>query len=163
MRYAGIPYPFYGPPGVRLLLCVRGLTGFVGLGSIYWALTYLSLSDATTLTFIAPLICGFLAFTLLGEAYSLSTLMISLFSLSGVFLIAKPSFIFGTSKQMVTGIGGFVPVTSAQRTAAIVVSLVGCWGAAGAYVTIRKIGDRAHAMHIISFFSIFCVRIRLNF
>lgn len=58
MHYANIEHPFLGPPGVRLLLCARGFVGFGGLFGVYYSLRYLSLSDATVLTFLAPVLVG---------------------------------------------------------------------------------------------------------
>ncbi|KAF8881630.1 hypothetical protein BD779DRAFT_1675381 [Infundibulicybe gibba] len=49
---AGVPDPFLGPKGVRTLLICRGISGFFGLFGIYYSLQYLSLSDATVLTFL---------------------------------------------------------------------------------------------------------------
>lgn len=158
MKRAGIPHALLGPPEARVLLCVRGASGFFGLYGIYYSLQYLSLSDATTLSFCAPILCGFLAYLVLSEPYSLSTFFISLTSLFGVVLIAKPSFLF-PDEPLNTFIvaGGEVIATGRQRSIAVAVSLVGCCGAAGAYVAIRKIGKTAHALHVIAFFSIFCV------
>jgi drug/metabolite transporter (DMT)-like permease len=66
-----VPDPFLGPKGIRLLLAFRGFSGcvvlfiaiesvptaphrFVGLFGLYSSLQYLSLSDATVLTFLTP-------------------------------------------------------------------------------------------------------------
>lgn len=123
-----------------------GASGFFGLYGIYYSLQYLSLSDATTLSFIAPILCGLLAYLVLSEPYSLSTFLISLTSLFGVVLIAKPSFLFPDEELDVMIIaGGEVIATGRQRSIAVAVSLIGCCGAAGAYVAIRSIGKTAHA------------------
>jgi drug/metabolite transporter (DMT)-like permease len=72
MLLAGVSDPWIGPKGVRLLLIFRGFSGcvvfslpkasipntfdtrFFGLFGIYFSLQYLSLSDATVITFLAP-------------------------------------------------------------------------------------------------------------
>ena len=58
MKWAKTPHPFLGPPGVRILLCIRGIVGYFGLFGMYSSLRYLSLSDATVLSFISPVLVG---------------------------------------------------------------------------------------------------------
>lgn len=82
LQCSGDPHPFLGPPGVRGLLILRGIAGFFGrnfqiilwmiermltnsysrLGSglfpTYYVLQYLSLSDATTISFLSPVLVG---------------------------------------------------------------------------------------------------------
>jgi drug/metabolite transporter (DMT)-like permease len=82
-----IPDPIIGPKGVRTLLAIRGITGsalisvlnvlmfisslrFFALSSFYWALQYLSVADATVLTFLTPLTTTVAGFILLKESYS---------------------------------------------------------------------------------------------
>jgi len=31
LRLSGDPHPYLGPPGVRFLLCIRGIVGFFGM------------------------------------------------------------------------------------------------------------------------------------
>ena len=151
MRWTKVEYPFLGPPGVRWLLCTRGVVGFGGLFGIYFSLRYLSLSDATVLTFLAPVLVGpypllpspfsslnthssipgFLASVFLHESYSRAEALTGFASLGGVILIAKPSFLFPAStRDVVLGPGG-IPVTPEQRTLAVGVAMIGVCGAAG--------------------------------
>lgn len=58
MVRTGVEHPYFGPPGVRILLCLRGIVGAFGLYGVYFSLRYLSLSDATVLTFLSPVLCG---------------------------------------------------------------------------------------------------------
>ncbi|GAW07340.1 drug metabolite transporter superfamily [Lentinula edodes] len=55
MKYTAVESPFLGPKGVRFLLMFRGFSGFFGVFGIYFSLKFLSLSDATVLTFLSPL------------------------------------------------------------------------------------------------------------
>ena len=122
--------PILGPSGVRLLLLFRGFSGcvylhtpssspdvsiirFIGLVGIYFSLQYLSLSDATVLTFLTPICTVFTGAVFLGETLSyrqvlagskqhnffipsdLSTCVCLVISLVGVILIARPAFLFG--------------------------------------------------------------------
>lgn len=88
--------------------------------------------------------CGVFGYLLLHEPYSRLEAGTGVLSLLGVVLIAKPSFLFAASQQIEYGPDGTV-VTPAQRNVAVFVALLGVVGAAGAYLSIRKIGERAHA------------------
>ncbi|KAK0547181.1 hypothetical protein OC845_004226 [Tilletia horrida] len=88
------PHPFLGPPEVRKLLVIRGFCGFFGLFGLYWSLQYLSLADATVITFLSPLATALLAAPLLKEPLYARQLIAGLVSIVGVILIARPHFIF---------------------------------------------------------------------
>ena len=79
---------------------------------------------------------------LLKEPYSLTEALAGLFSLLGVVLIAKPTFLFPSAGPPT---GAEKEVTPEERTFAVGVALCGTMGAAGAYVLIRMIGKRANA------------------
>ncbi|KAF9478764.1 DUF6-domain-containing protein [Pholiota conissans] len=167
MLSTGVPDPILGPEGVRLLLVFRGFIGFFGLFGVYYSLQYLSLSDATVLTFLAPMCTAIAGSLLLGENFTRREAVAGLVSLIGVVLIARPSAIFGdVHVPEVPSIddGISVPADSAEkgtprdRLIAVGVALVGVLGATGACDTsIRAIGKRAHPLHSLTFFSTLCV------
>ncbi|KAF9039209.1 hypothetical protein BJ165DRAFT_1531307 [Panaeolus papilionaceus] len=153
MLAVGVPDPFLGPKGVRLLLVFRGLVGYFGLFGIYYSLQFLTLSDATVLTFLTPIMTGIAGALLLGENFTKRQAFAGLISLAGVVLIARPAALFGNSGQPDPGEKG----TSSERLVAVGVALLGVLGATGAYTSIRAIGTRAHPMHSMTFFSLSCV------
>ncbi|KAG8738350.1 hypothetical protein FRC10_006957 [Ceratobasidium sp. 414] len=158
MFASGVPDPILGPKGARMWLVIRGVVGFVGLFGLYYSLQYLSLSDATVLTFLLPTVTAAFGFLFLREAVSWKQVVAGGTSLSGVILIAKPTFLFGGGGKTDVGAGEGGPVvTEAQRMAAVGAALIGVFGAAGAYTLIRVIGKRAHPMHIMSYFSLWSV------
>lgn len=162
MLSTGVPEPFLGPKGVRLLLVLRGFSGFFGLFGIYYSLQYLSLSDATVLTFLAPLCTAVAGALLLGEQFTRRQALAGVFSLAGVVLIARPAAIFGVNSNLWApgaspGLESNEKGTPAQRLVAVCVAMVGVLGATGAYTSIRAIGKRAHPMHAMTFFSTQCV------
>lgn len=90
------------------------MTRFFGLFGIYYSLQFLSLSDATVITFLAPLCTGIAGALLLKESFTKKEALASceshylsdiiavilnssylVFSLCGVILIARPVFLFG--------------------------------------------------------------------
>ncbi|GAA5957464.1 hypothetical protein JCM3765_001151 [Sporobolomyces pararoseus] len=155
LQYSGDPHPFLGPPGVRGLLVIRGVVGFFGLFPVYYVLQYLSLSDATTISFLSPVLVGLFAWILLKEPYTRLEAIVGCTSLIGVVFIAKPSFLFGS--PTLNPEDPLSNVTPAQRTSAVLVAMIGVCGAAGAYLIIRVIGKRASATHSILYFSSYSV------
>ncbi|KAL9708898.1 hypothetical protein Ac2012v2_008053 [Leucoagaricus gongylophorus] len=156
MILTGVPDPFMGPEGVRLLLIFRGVSGFFGLIGVYFSLQYLSLSDATVLTFLSPLCTAASGALFLGEKFSRKEVFAGFFSLAGVVLIARPLFIFGTSNEEPIEIM-VKEVTPKQRLIAVGVALIGVLGATGAYTSLRAIGKRAHPLHSLVMFSFYSV------
>ncbi|EKM74704.1 hypothetical protein AGABI1DRAFT_132961 [Agaricus bisporus var. burnettii JB137-S8] len=162
MLSTGVPDPFLGPKGVRLLLVFRGFTGFFGLIGIYYSLQYLSLSDATVLTFLAPLCTAAAGALCLGEKFARREAFAGILSLVGVLLIARPPFLFGGSNDKITeasqiGETTADSVTPNQRLIAVGVAMLGVLGSTGAYTSLRAIGKRAHPLHSLVSFSTYCV------
>ncbi|TKY87740.1 hypothetical protein EX895_003321 [Sporisorium graminicola] len=215
MLASGVENPFLGPKEVRKLLALRGFVGFFGLFGLYYSLQYLSLADATVITFLGPLATGLLGYLVLGEPFTLRETFGGIISLSGVVLIARPAFIFGrkaadsdldhplsldllnatgtgsayatmqmgsvlvkytvhnlTSSDMLRrnvtdhdtsgtlidaadGIATIDGATEKQRLFAVGLAMLGVFGGAAAYVTIRAIGRRASATHSVAYFSLY--------
>ncbi|KAF5320082.1 hypothetical protein D9611_010282 [Ephemerocybe angulata] len=139
---------------------------FISLFGIYYSLQYLSLSDATVLTFLAPLCTAVAGAVLLGEKFSLKQAAAAVISLIGVVLIARPASLFGGLDEgsplevLVPEVDGiltakqFVDAPPSQRMLAICVALIGVLGATGAYTTLTAIGKRAHPLHALTSFSV---------
>ncbi|SJL06699.1 related to Probable transport protein YPL264C [Armillaria ostoyae] len=147
MLCAGISEPFRGPHGARALLVFRGICGFIGICGVYYSLKYLSLSEATVLTFLMPTTTAIAGAVFLGETVSVGQIIAGLFSVSGVICIAQPEFLFGD-----------LPADESRdpehRLLAVGVALIGVLGTTAAFTTIRAIGSRAHALHSLASFSL---------
>ncbi|KAF3204719.1 hypothetical protein TWF192_011295 [Orbilia oligospora] len=81
---------------------------------LYYSLTYLDVSDATVITFLAPSVAGFACYIILKEPFTKTEMIAGLVSLLGVVLIARPTVLFsgGSSDpkdQGSTGSGGTEP------------------------------------------------------
>ncbi|KAI0357143.1 DUF6-domain-containing protein [Trametes cingulata] len=162
MSSSGVPSPILGPQGIRLLLAVRGLAGFVGLFGTYYALQYLSLSDTTVLSFLTPMCTAVSGALLLKETLTVKQALASALSFVGVILIARPDFLFG--RRATKGVPNEDVVSDAdrvvtpgQRVGAVGVALLGIVGLTTAYTTIRAIGKRAHPMHNLAAFALVCI------
>ncbi|KAG2346103.1 drug/metabolite transporter superfamily [Suillus weaverae] len=153
MTVMGIPDPIAGPKGVRMMLLIRGITGFFGLFGMYWSLQYLSVADATILVFLTPLTTALAGSVFLKESYSVKQAVAGVFSLLGVVLIGRPAFLFGSLDGIPQGLPAAAP---AQRLAGVGACMVSVLGNTGAYTSIRAIGKRAHPMHVMTYFSLWC-------
>ncbi|KAL1886430.1 hypothetical protein Plec18167_000361 [Paecilomyces lecythidis] len=156
MWYAKVPHPL-GTREVVWLLVLRAFGGFFGVFGIYYAMLYMPLSEATVLTFLAPIVaCYACSFLMPNEPFTRKQQLAGIVSLLGVVLIAQPfgQGSVGSDNDDKSGdTGESQPVDTYHHMLAVLVSLVGVLGAACAYTTIRWIGTRAHALVSVTYFS----------
>lgn len=159
MYFKKIPDFILGPPGVRLLLMLRGIVGFFGVYGLYYSVNYLELSDATVITFLTPTMAAVLAWFFLGEKLIFAEVTGGFVALLGVLLIARPSFLLNWIEgEHRTRTGSDTDnVPEYLRMRAIFFALLGVFGAGMAFVSIRWIGKRAHPLVSVSYFSAWCV------
>jgi drug/metabolite transporter (DMT)-like permease len=102
-----------------------------------------------------PIVTAWACSVFLGTSFTLKELLAGLVALIGVILIAHPSFIFGKVDDDINAAeaGKVDDFTPTQRLVAIAISVLGIFGAAGAYTTIRIVGDRAHALMSVNYFA----------
>lgn len=152
-----VPGAPFGPPEIRKLLFLRGFVGFFGVSGLYYSLQYLSLSDAMAITYVIPMVTGFLAWVILHERYSLLEAGCGLISLAGVGLIAKPKFIFGKASLNTNGNEAVESSSTEKRLIGTMLGLTGVLGASGVYIILRVIGFNAHPLLSVSYFALTCV------
>lgn len=176
LYWASVPHAPFGKREVWALLVARGLGGFFGVCGYYYSLRYLPLADATVLTFLAPSVACAACWILISEPFTRSQQVAGLVSLFGIILIARPtSLLPGRSSEqrpVASGSADAVPpptnstsiahsvspdhVKPSQRLAAVGFGLMGVCGAACAYTSIRWIGQRAHPLISVTYFSTWC-------
>ncbi|KAK0107180.1 hypothetical protein ONS95_003885 [Cadophora gregata] len=172
MWYGKVPDFPLGAKGLRGLLCVRSLTGFFGIFGMYYSLQYLPVADAVVITFLAPSVASYGCYLFLREPFPRSAQYASSISLLGVVLIARPTSFFTSSSSSSTDFttasntttistdptdpSSFPVPTSSQRLSAVAIAMIGVLGSAGAFTSIRWIGNRAHPLLSVNYFSIFC-------
>ncbi|KAI0844827.1 hypothetical protein F5Y00DRAFT_247775 [Daldinia vernicosa] len=168
MWYKKIPDFPLGRRDIRGLLVLRGLAGFTGLFCSYYSLSYLNISDATVISFLVPTMTAFICFIALREPFTVKEAIAGLIAFAGVLFIARPTFLFpqhrahepelnGTRIFMADqpkGIVPSVPATPAERSIAALLAVIGTFGAAAAYSTIRVIGKRAHSLVSVNYFAV---------
>lgn len=154
MKVAKVPDSPWGPPELRIWLFLRGVTGFFGVFGLYFSLQYLSVSDATVIIFLSPTITAILAWVILKERYSLVEAVGGIASLIGVLLIARPTFIFG--EPLGSADQSVETSDPLKRDLAVLVLLLGAFGAGSVLVVIRFIGKRLHALISVTYFALWC-------
>ncbi len=75
-----------------LLLMGRGFAGFIALNLNFYAISKISLGDATLLNQTSPLFVALFSVWFLNEKFSAKALILSLISFVGIALIMKPTF-----------------------------------------------------------------------
>lgn len=89
-----------GPPGVRWLLVLRGLTGFFGIFGIWYSMMYIPLAEATVFTFLTPSVSGYICYVLLKDPFTRKEQIASVVALFGVILITRPLSLFSSSAPL---------------------------------------------------------------
>ncbi|KAF3799430.1 putative transport protein [Colletotrichum gloeosporioides] len=167
-------FPF-GKKEVRWLLIARGVSGFFGIFGMWYSMMYLPLAEATVITFLAPSVAGYVCYIALREPFTRAEQIGTVIAFFGVVLIAHPASLFtgdSTSSAAATApedynvTNGTVSTTTlpglnhqattAERLTAIGVAILGVFGAAGAFTTIRWIGKRAHPLISVNYFATWC-------
>ncbi|NXB97494.1 S35G1 protein, partial [Vidua chalybeata] len=138
---------FLGPKGKRIFLFFRGFLGSTAMVLLYYAYQVMPLADATVITFTSPVFTSLLAWIFLKEKYSLWDLLFTLFAVTGVILIARPPFLFGSH---VTGIEGSYSDHLKGTIAAIASTL----SAASTIVILRKVGKSVHYFLSIWYYAV---------
>ncbi|MEX1368485.1 MAG: DMT family transporter [Nannocystaceae bacterium] len=120
------------------LLLLRGVLGSGGLYCFFYAVTVLPLSEVTTIHYVNPVVTALLAAALLGERIGRWLVVALAVSLSGVLVVARPQMIFGGAQTL--------------DPAAVGIALLGATLAAGAYVTVRRLGKTDAPMVVVLWF-----------
>uniref|UniRef100_A0A0P6JER2 Solute carrier family 35 member G1 n=1 Tax=Heterocephalus glaber TaxID=10181 RepID=A0A0P6JER2_HETGA len=94
---------FIGPKGQRCFLLLRGVLGSTAMILIYYAFQTTSLADATVISFSCPVFTSLFAWIFLKEKYSLWDAFFTLFTITGVILIVRPPFLFGSNTSGTEG------------------------------------------------------------
>ncbi|RMZ36110.1 hypothetical protein AFCA_000708 [Aspergillus flavus] len=159
MWYTKVPRPF-GTRSVLHLLLLRAAGGFIGVYGLYYSVQYLPLSEATVLTFLAPILsCYACSLFIPNETFTHKQQLAGVVSLVGVVLIARPFSLFSNGNPPDSGEPGSGEQPDSEdeyhHIMAIVMALMGVMGASCAYSTIRIIGQRCHPLVSVTYFSSF--------
>ncbi|XP_043912598.1 solute carrier family 35 member G1 [Protopterus annectens] len=126
-----------GPQGKRLYLYLRGILGAMAMISLFYAIQQMPLADATVIMFSNPVFTALFAWLFLKERCTIWDFIFMVFTLTGVVLIARPPFLFGSH---ISGVEGDY-TNHLKGTFAAIFSAV---SAALAMIIIRKLGKSIH-------------------
>ncbi|KAE8147016.1 hypothetical protein BDV25DRAFT_161370 [Aspergillus avenaceus] len=158
MWYTKVPHPLGTRPIFPLLLC-RAAGGFFGVYGLYYSVQYLALSEATVLTFLAPILtCYACSLFIPNETFTRKQQLAGVVSLAGVVLIARPFSMFSSEPSPSPNEAGRDRPSSSDEyhhILATIMALAGVMGASTAYSSIRMIGQRCHALVSVTYFSLF--------
>ena len=137
-------------PGRRPgMLVIRGLFGSLALTCFYFSLVHLPLADATVIQYTNPIFTAVLAAWVLGERMPARSAVFVATSLAGVILVARPSFLGGTSATI-------DPVH-------VAIALLGALSSASAYVMVRRLRGIDHPLVIVLYFPLVTVPLTFPF
>ncbi|RMZ73473.1 carbohydrate esterase family 8 [Pyrenophora seminiperda CCB06] len=149
-----------GQKGIRGLLILRGTAGFVGLFGLYYSLSWLEISDATVITFLIPTMTALVCFLWLREPFTWKEALCSFIAFLGVLFVARPPWLLPHKHPVAPPTTPNHPdnktplLSPQQRTLAVLMAILGTFGASMAYATIRVIGKRAHSLISVNYFSL---------
>ena len=126
----------------RALLFGRGLSGFLALTGVFYALLHLSMAQATILQYLHPVFTGLLAFLFLAERPTAATLACIMLSLLGLTCMVMPYWESGASAH--------TPLWP------IMAGLGGALGSGIAYTLVRKLVATEHPSVIVLYFPLVC-------
>lgn len=127
----------------RVLLFGRGLSGFLALTGVFYALLHLSMAQATILQYLHPVFTALLAFVFLAERPTAATLACIMLSLLGLVCMVMPFW---------EGEAG----TPASLWP-VMAGLGGALGSGIAYTLVRKLVATEHPSVIVLYFPLVCV------
>ena len=127
----------------RVLLFARGLSGFLALTGVFYALIHLTMAQATVLQYLHPVFTALLAFLFLAERPTTATLACIALSLLGLACIVSPYWVAGDA-------------TSAPLWP-VIAGLGGAFGSGVAYTLVRKLVTTEHPSVIVLYFPLVCV------
>lgn len=128
---------FLGPRDKRIFLLLRGFIGSNAMILLFYAVQQMPLADATVIMFSNPVFTSVLAWIFLKERCTIWDCVFTVFTLTGVILIARPPFIFG---KHLSGIES----NYSNHIKGAVAAFAGAIGAACTIVVLRKIGKSVH-------------------
>ena len=127
----------------RVLLLGRGVSGFLALTGVFYALIHLSMAQATVLHYLHPVFTALLAFLFLAERPTTATLACIVLSLLGLVCIVSPYW--------------WEPGNTAAPVLPVLVGLAGAFGSGVAYTLVRKLVATEHPSVIVLYFPLVCL------
>ncbi|XP_033467460.1 solute carrier family 35 member G1 [Epinephelus lanceolatus] len=128
---------FLGPRDKRVYLVLRGFIGSNAMILLFYAVQQMPLADATVIMFSNPVFTSILAWIFLKERCTIWDCVFTVFTITGVILIARPPFLFGEDRRGIEG-------NYTNHIKGTIAAFAGAIGAAFTFVVLRKMGKSVH-------------------
>ncbi|KAK2820403.1 hypothetical protein Q5P01_023362 [Channa striata] len=128
---------FLGPRDKRIYLVLRGFIGGNAMILLFYSVQQMPIADATVIMFSNPVFTSLLAWIFLKERCTIWDCVFTVFTLTGVILIARPPFLFGDN------IGG-IESNYTNHIKGTFAAFAGAIAAACTFVILRKMGKSVH-------------------
>ncbi|KAG7506631.1 solute carrier family 35 member G1 [Solea senegalensis] len=128
---------FLGPRDKRIYLVLRGFIGSNAMILLYYAVQQMPLADATVIMFSNPVFTSLLAWIFLKEKCTIWDCVFTVFTITGVILIARPPFLFGDHLRGIEG-------NYWNHIKGTIAAFAGAVAAAFTFVVLRKMGKSVH-------------------
>ncbi|XP_068114981.1 solute carrier family 35 member G1-like [Hyperolius riggenbachi] len=139
---------FLGPKDQRIFLFIRGFLGSCAMILKYYAIQAMPLADATVISFSSPAFTCIFACIFLKEKCTVWDIVFIVFTITGVVLIARPPFLFGSNDEDLVE-------DYTDRLKGTIAAVGGAVGTAIALVVLRKMGKSVHYMLTIWYYATF--------
>ncbi|XP_068114982.1 solute carrier family 35 member G1-like [Hyperolius riggenbachi] len=137
---------FLGPKDQRIFLFLRGFLGSCAMILMYYAFQSMPLADATVISFSSPAFTCIFACIFLKEKCTVWDIVFIVFTITGVVLIARPPFLFGSNDEDLVE-------DYSDRLKGTIAAVGGAVGAAITIVVIRKMGKSVHYLLSIWYYA----------
>ncbi|XP_029466578.1 solute carrier family 35 member G1-like [Rhinatrema bivittatum] len=137
---------FLGPKDMRIFLLLRGFIGSSATILLYYAVQVMPLADATVITFSSPVFTSIFACIFLKEMCTIWDIIFNICTITGVVLIARPPFLFGSDLPGIEG-------DYSNHLRGTIVALTSAVFSALTLVLLRKMGKSAHYMLSIWYYT----------
>ncbi|XP_029383506.1 solute carrier family 35 member G1 [Echeneis naucrates] len=128
---------FLGPRDKRIYLVLRGFIGSNAMILLFYAVQQMPLADATVIMFSNPVFTSLLAWIFLKERCTIWDCVFTVFTITGVILIARPPFLFGDHLRGIEG-------NYSNHIKGTIAAFAGAVAAAFTFVVLRKMGKSVH-------------------
>jgi len=145
----------FGVKGERYRMFERCFVGFLCFATSYYSLRFISLSDSQSIIFASPAFVSVLGCLLLNESCGVVTIFVVITSVVGVFLVARPSAVFGTT------VDSFTPE---QEMIGLGLAIFTCLVQGYMYISMRKLQRSSTSAQVSSYglFSVLAASIYMN-
>ncbi|KAG8431168.1 hypothetical protein GDO86_019322 [Hymenochirus boettgeri] len=138
---------FLGPKEQRIFLFLRGFLGSGAMILMYYAVQSMPLADATVIAFSRPAFTCIFACIFLKEKCTVWDIVFILFTITGVILIARPPFLFGSQLED-------LEVNYTDRLKGTMAALASAVGVSLTIVVLRRTGRSVHYLLSVWYYAI---------